>query len=269
MAEWLRRGLQILARRFDSGSGLHLYFRSALLPGRERLFDRASGRFQSFDEGSGRSLQRDRLVQQLAGGGSGHDLLTMYDYLWRWDTDWFWCSRAFGAQHPVVRRFWPRRYRRSSFYWKLIGYDQRFNIADRLEKRQGRPPRERVVQDVEVPIERCKDFIEWFLTNVPIEPIWLCPLRLRDREGWPFYPILPAVFVLTCAYLFYSSVTYARSQNAGFVALAVMASGAVALLAMRRSAHRSAVGGITHKSTPSCPSFTYSSAGQSRPMSKS
>ena len=24
MAEWLRRGLQILARRFDSGSGLHV-----------------------------------------------------------------------------------------------------------------------------------------------------------------------------------------------------------------------------------------------------
>ena len=26
MAEWLRRGLQILARRFDSGSGLHAHF---------------------------------------------------------------------------------------------------------------------------------------------------------------------------------------------------------------------------------------------------
>ena len=26
MAEWLRRGLQILARRFDSGSGLHFPF---------------------------------------------------------------------------------------------------------------------------------------------------------------------------------------------------------------------------------------------------
>ena len=25
MAEWLRRGLQILARRFDSGSGLHSF----------------------------------------------------------------------------------------------------------------------------------------------------------------------------------------------------------------------------------------------------
>lgn len=42
------------------------------------------------------------------------DRLTMLDYLWRWDTDWFWCSGAFGAQHPVVRRLWPRRWRRST-----------------------------------------------------------------------------------------------------------------------------------------------------------
>jgi FAD/FMN-containing dehydrogenase len=121
--------------------------------------------------------------------GEQHDRLTIGDYLWRWDTDWFWCSRAFGAQNPRIRRFWPHRYRRSSFYWKLIGYDQRFNIADRIEKRAGRPPRERVVQDVEVPIERCTEFLQWFLDNVPIEPIWLCPLRLRDDAGWPLYPI--------------------------------------------------------------------------------
>jgi FAD/FMN-containing dehydrogenase len=119
------------------------------------------------------------------------DRLTIHDYLWRWDTDWFWCSRAFGAQNPRIRRFWPRRLRRSSFYWKLIALDQRFNIADRIEKRNGRPPRERVVQDVEVPIERCAEFVEWFLDSVPIEPIWLCPLRLRDPDRWPLYPIRP------------------------------------------------------------------------------
>ena len=79
-----------------------------------------------------RSIQHD--------GTEKHDRLTILDYLWRWDTDWFWCSRAFGAQNPKLRRFWPRRYRRSSFYWKLIAYDQRFNIADRIEKRNGRPP---------------------------------------------------------------------------------------------------------------------------------
>lgn len=129
--------------------------------------------------------------------GEKHDRLTIHDYLWRWDTDWFWCSRAFGAQNPTIRRFWPRRLRRSSFYWKLVGYDQRFNIADRIEKRNGRPPRERVVQDVEVPIQRCAQFLDWFLENVPIEPIWLCPLRLRENRhndaglsgGWPLYPL--------------------------------------------------------------------------------
>lgn len=121
--------------------------------------------------------------------GEKHDRLTIHDYLWRWDTDWFWCSRAFGAQNPTIRRFWPRRLRRSSFYWKLIAYDRRFDIADRIEKRNGRPPLERVVQDIEVPIERTTEFVEWFLDNVPIEPIWLCPLRLRDDVGWPLYPI--------------------------------------------------------------------------------
>lgn len=130
-----------------------------------------------------------RSIQHPA--GEKHDRLTIHDYLWRWDTDWFWCSRAFGAQNPKIRRFWPHRYRRSSFYWKLIGYDQRFDIADRIEIRNGRPPRERVVQDVEVPIGRTAEFLAWFLENVPIEPIWLCPLRLRDQSSWPLYPIRP------------------------------------------------------------------------------
>ncbi|SOJ57854.1 hypothetical protein MSIMFB_05332 [Mycobacterium simulans] len=123
--------------------------------------------------------------------GIKEDRLTIHDYFWRWDTDWFWCSRAFGAQNPKLRRWWPRRYRRSSFYWKLVALDQRFGIADRIEHRYGRPARERVVQDVEVPIERTRDFLEWFLANVPISPIWLCPLRLRDHHGWPLYPIRP------------------------------------------------------------------------------
>ena len=35
------------------------------------------------------------------------DALTVHDYLWRWDTDWFWCSSAFGVQRSAVRRVWP------------------------------------------------------------------------------------------------------------------------------------------------------------------
>ncbi len=140
---------------------------------------------------SGQQIYYRSIQHEGENGAEKHDRLTIHDYLWRWDTDWFWCSRAFGAQDPRIRRFWPRRYRRSSFYWKLIGYDQRFDIADRIEKRNGRPPRERVVQDVEVPVGRVAEFLHWFLDNVPIEPIWLCPLRIRDDAGWPLYPIRP------------------------------------------------------------------------------
>ena len=122
------------------------------------------------------------------------DRLTTLDYLWRWDTDWFWCSRAFGAQHPTVRRFWPKRLRRSSVYSTLIGLDAKYRVADRLEARKGRPARERVVQDVEVPVENTAAFLRWFLDEVPIEPLWLCPLKLRDTpehpaRTWDLYPM--------------------------------------------------------------------------------
>nr|WP_183372926.1 FAD-binding oxidoreductase [Gordonia humi] len=125
------------------------------------------------------------------------DRLTIRDYLWRWDTDWFWCSRAFGAQDPRIRRFWPKKYLRSSFYWKLIGYDHRWNIGDKINARKGLPANERVVQDIEVPLDRTADFAEWFLDEVPIEPIWMCPLRLAEpspdttgsKQPWPLYPL--------------------------------------------------------------------------------
>ena len=125
------------------------------------------------------------------------DLLTMHDYLWRWDTDWFWCSRAFGAQHPRVRRWWPRRYRRSDVYHRLVGLENRFQVMARIEARQGKPSRERVIQDVEIPVERLPDFLRWFDEVVAMRPVWLCPLRLREPSGpgsaasWPTYPLAP------------------------------------------------------------------------------
>ncbi len=117
------------------------------------------------------------------------DLLTAYDYLWRWDTDWFWCSGAFGAQHPRLRRVWPRRLRRSDVYMRLLGLDRRFDIADRLDRRAGRPLRERVIQDVEVPLGRIADFLTWFDAEVGMRPVWLCPLVAT--RSWSTYPLQP------------------------------------------------------------------------------
>jgi FAD/FMN-containing dehydrogenase len=118
------------------------------------------------------------------------DLLTMYDYLWRWDTDWFWCSRAFGAQHPVVRRVWPRRWKRSDVYYKMVGLDHRLQVGAWLDRRKGNPEGERVVQDVEIPVDRLPEFLDWFDHAVGMRPVWLCPLRLRGTTTWPTYPLL-------------------------------------------------------------------------------
>ena len=66
---------------------------------------------------------------------------------------------------------------------------------DRIENLHSRPPLERVVQDVEIPLEGTADFLAWFLDTVPIEPLWLCPLRTRPTSGqgasrqWPLYPL--------------------------------------------------------------------------------
>ncbi|MDQ6934007.1 MAG: FAD-binding oxidoreductase [Actinomycetota bacterium] len=119
------------------------------------------------------------------------DKLMMADYLWRWDTDWFWCSGAFGAQRPLVRRLWPRRWRRSDVYHRLVGLDARHGVVDRLDRRAGRPRRERVIQDVEIPVDRLGEFLDWFDLHVGMRPVWLCPLRLRGERTWPAYPLVP------------------------------------------------------------------------------
>jgi amino acid transporter len=70
-------------------------------------------------------------------------------------------------------------------------------------------------------------------------------LRARDPGAErpfrvPLYPFTPTLFCAVCAYLFYSSITYAASRNAVHVSLAVMAIGLLALLLT--SAHRRRIG---------------------------
>jgi FAD/FMN-containing dehydrogenase len=119
------------------------------------------------------------------------DVLTTHDYIWRWDTDWFWCSKALGVQNPLVRRLWPQRYRRSDVYRRLVALDQRFGASSRIYKLTGRPQDELVIQDVEIPVARLPEFLDAFHRDLGMTPVWLCPLRLRDKQAWPLYPLQP------------------------------------------------------------------------------
>jgi FAD/FMN-containing dehydrogenase len=137
------------------------------------------------------------------------DHLSIRDYLWRWDTDWFWCSRALGVQHPLLRRAWPRRYRRSDVYRRIVALDRRYGFSDRLNTLRGRPVEELVVQDVEIPARNLPAFLDAFHRDVGIAPVWLCPLRLRSAksdaaEPWTLYPMRPGELYVNVG--FWSSV---------------------------------------------------------------
>ena len=140
------------------------------------------------------------------------DWLTVRDYLWRWDTDWFWCSRAFGAQNPAVRRWIPRRYLRSDLWWRLVAFERRHRWKTRWDRRRGLPEREEVVQDVEVPADRLAAFMDVFAREVPIEPVWFCPLQQRrSDETWELYRLDPATLYVNIG--FWSSVALAPGQD--------------------------------------------------------
>jgi FAD/FMN-containing dehydrogenase len=146
-------------------------------------------------------------------GERAEDYLTVSDYLWRWDTDWFWCSGALGAQNPLVRRLWPRRYLRSDVYRRMVALDRRYRLSDRFLRMRGLPAREPVIQDVEIPVGRLAEFLAFFDEEIGISPVWLCPLRLRSDAGWPLYPLEPEMLYVNVG--FWSTVALRPGESEG------------------------------------------------------
>jgi FAD/FMN-containing dehydrogenase len=141
------------------------------------------------------------------------DYLTVRDYLWRWDTDWFWCSKALGAQHPLGRRLWPRRYLRSDVYRRIVALDRRYGLSARVDRLLRNPEREPVIQDIEVPVDRLAEFLEFFDTEIGIRPVWLCPVHLRESHGWPLYPMHPGELFVNVG--FWATVPLGPGQPQG------------------------------------------------------
>jgi FAD/FMN-containing dehydrogenase len=141
------------------------------------------------------------------------DVLTVKDYLWRWDTDWFWCSRAFGVQNPRYRRWIPRKYLRSDNYWKLVAFEKKHRWKTKWDLRRGLPPREDVVQDIEVPAGRLAEFMDFFAAEIGMEPVWFCPLLQRDPDAvWDLYAFDPQTLYVNVG--FWGTVPMKPGQGA-------------------------------------------------------
>jgi FAD/FMN-containing dehydrogenase len=120
------------------------------------------------------------------------DYLVTRDFIWRWDTDWFWCSRVLGAENPVVRRLLGRKRLNSVTYMRLLKWSSRHGLAQRLNRLRGFRHQEAVIQDVPIPIERAAEFLQWFHDEIGILPVWTCPVRVRNPDRvFDLFPMQP------------------------------------------------------------------------------
>jgi FAD/FMN-containing dehydrogenase len=119
------------------------------------------------------------------------DHLRVRDYIWRWDTDWFWCSKNIGAQNPLVRRLLGRKRLNSRFYTKVMRWSSRWGLTATVDRTRGRHA-ESVIQDVDLPIDRAAEFLSFFQREIGILPIWICPIKAPDTNvRFDLYPLQP------------------------------------------------------------------------------
>jgi FAD/FMN-containing dehydrogenase len=119
------------------------------------------------------------------------DYLSTRDYLWRWDTDWFWCSKNVGAQNPWLRRLYGRARLNSITYQKIMRWNSRLGLTRAIDRLRGLKA-ESVIQDVDVPLERAEAFLAFLHAEVGILPIWICPVRVPPGASPAhLYPLAP------------------------------------------------------------------------------
>jgi hypothetical protein len=112
------------------------------------------------------------------------DWLSAKDYIWRWDTDWFWCSKHFYVQNPIIRLLATKWALNSSTYQHIM------RLSHRL--RPNSSGTESVIQDVDIPIQNAPEFFRFLLAEIGITPIWVCPVKAPDPSViFPLYALDP------------------------------------------------------------------------------
>jgi FAD/FMN-containing dehydrogenase len=125
--------------------------------------------------------------------GKREDYLTVSDYLWRWDTDWFWCSKNVLAQNPLVRRIYGRSRLGSKTYTRIMRWNSRVGVTKKLERVLGLHS-ESVIQDVDIPISRAAEFLDFYSKEIQLWPQWICPIGVKESR-FVLYPVKPGWYV--------------------------------------------------------------------------
>jgi len=120
--------------------------------------------------------------------GKREDYLSIHDYLWRWDTDWFWCSKNVFAQNAIIRRLYGREKLNSRTYTKIMRWNARHGVTKKVERVLGLHS-ESVIQDVDIPLARAAEFFEFYAREIALWPQWICPIGFTSqKKNFTLYP---------------------------------------------------------------------------------
>lgn len=99
-----------------------------------------------------------------------------YDYYWRWDADSFWGT----IDHKLLQNRTLR---------KLLGRSVFNSVTFRFLSKlfPTSPNKERIVQDIGIPIEKSEEMFNWIDSKLTIYPLWICPVKTHKNHSccWP------------------------------------------------------------------------------------
>ncbi len=124
------------------------------------------------------------------------------EYIFRYDTDYFWAARAMGLENPLLRRaFHTMGWLRSDVYRKILGWDKKLGFSDRMHRRKGRRF-ETLIQDAEVPVEYAPEFLEWFQTEITDQrPLTITAVvPYSHTANFPLFSMEPKTMYMNIGY---------------------------------------------------------------------
>ena len=135
------------------------------------------GRFVAAAGTPGPSSYRGTRVYYRSTRELPRDVLSTFDYCFRYETDCHWLSRTVPPlEWPLVRRLAGRWFLGSA---NLIRWSKRTEKLFGLVKK--RPD---VVVDVFIPGSRFADFWDWYARDFRFWPLWIVPYRIEQPYPW-------------------------------------------------------------------------------------
>ena len=112
--------------------------------------------------------------------------LKTFDYIFRYDPDWFWNVPETGF-YDLFRRVAPESWRNSAFYTKYVATKRK--VLSSLGVRAS--DLEPLIQDWEVPWPRSEELIRFCLENVPLGGRPWAAVPIKTPRQPTLYPVRP------------------------------------------------------------------------------